>query len=318
MPSAPSGDAIRRVAVVGTGFIGMGFALLFSRHGLEVRVYDESSEALGTLRDRVRSELSVFEDAGLLMGEARDSLLSRIEVADSLAQAVANAQYVQECVPEDLSIKRAAFQAMEEHAAPDAILASSASALGMSEIAANLRSPERCVVAHPTNPPHLLPLIEIVPGQRTNPAVVEAARSFLARVGQEPIVLRREIFGFVLNRLQFALEREAFYLLREGVASVQDIDRAVSEGLGPRWAFTGPFMVEELNATSVRDDLTKFSESIAEMVALLGPWEGPTAGDIDLVERGLAEEFRGRTRDGIYRWRAAGLLGLRAYKNSGS
>ena len=135
------------------------------------------------------------------------------------------------------------------------------------------------MVVHPTNPPHIVPLVEIVPGERTSAATVDTARNLIEAVGQQPIVCQKEVPGFVLNRLQFALEREAFYLAREGVASVADIDRAVSEGLGLRWALMGPFLVEETNAANVRDDLTKFGPAIQELMEIVcRPFAGPTSG----------------------------------------
>src|SRR5439155_10119102 len=136
--------------------------------------------------------------------------------------------------------------------------------------ASETERPERCVVAHPTNPPDVVPLVEVVPGRRTSPATVRAAVDFLRRVGQTPMVCRKEIYGFVLNRLQTALLREALHLHREGVAGAADIDRVVTDGLALRWAFLGPFAVEHTNAASIEEDLTKFGPVIRALFDSLG------------------------------------------------
>jgi 3-hydroxyacyl-CoA dehydrogenase len=192
---------VRRVAVVGAGTIGAGWRRLFERAGLDVLVFDP---------DPSRSTTA------------------------SLAEAVVRADWVQESGPEELAGKRAVFAELDRLAPPGAILASSTSALPMTEIARDVAHPERCVVAHPTNPPDVVPLVEIVPGERTSEATVRAAVDFLRGVGQTPVVCRTEIHGFVLNRLQMALLREALHLHREGVASAADIDRVVTDGLALR------------------------------------------------------------------------------------
>jgi len=275
------------VAVVGAGTIGRSWIEVFVRAGLEVRVHDPLV-AIGD--DRVRA-------------------------CDSLAGAVAGAVWIQESVPEDRALKRTAFAELDRLAPADAILGSSASAIAMTEIATGLERPERCVVVHPTNPPHLVPLVEIVPGELTSEATVERAVSFMRELGQEPIVCRKEIFGFVLNRLQFALVREALFLLREGVASVGDIDRCVTSGLALRWAFLGPFAVEESNAASIEDDLRKFREPIRELFArLCSTLDGPTEDDIELASAGCAAMLDGISHDRLTAYRDEMIVRLRELK----
>src|SRR5262245_49411872 len=180
---------MRTVACIGAGTVGSSWATVFARAGLEVRVHDEDGRRLERLRGR-----------------------PGIETTSDLGAALDGVDYVQESVPEDLAVKRAVFAALDRLAPPGAVLASSASALPMSEIARDLARPERCLVAHPLNPPHVIPLVEIVPGPRTDPAVADAAFAFMERLGQQPILCRKEIHGFVANRLQMALFREALYL----------------------------------------------------------------------------------------------------------
>jgi 3-hydroxyacyl-CoA dehydrogenase len=160
---------------------------------------------------------------------------------------LASAQYVQECVPEDATMKRAVFAELDEIAEADAILASSSSAIPASTFAATLVGRARCLVVHPGNPPYLLRVAELVPAPFTDPAVVASASLLLERVGMLPVLIRREIEGFVFNRLQGAVLREAYCLVRDGVATVEDIDRVMRDGLGPRWSVTGPFETADLN-----------------------------------------------------------------------
>jgi len=308
---------IKSVAVIGTGFIGFGWAHLFCRAGLETRVYDTDTQALDAICRRLPKELAFFRDEGIINDDELEAALSRIKPCRDLAAACAGADYVQECVPEDLQVKQQTFRELDRFSSSQTILASSVSALSMTEIARYVRYAERCVVAHPTNPPHLIPLVEVAGGARTSQETIATTYTFLESIGQKPIICRKEIFGYVLNRLQFALEQEAFYLLREGVATCADIDRCITEGLGLRWALTGPFMVEELNAQNIEDDLRKYGPSIQELIASLGTWQGPDEEDITLASAGVADILAGKTREEVSTWRARCVLALRQVKERG-
>lgn len=292
---------ISRVAVIGAGTIGASFAQLFLDAGLDVALYDPSPAQLERARVRLADR-----DCG-----------SRLALEASLEDAVRRCQYAQECVPEQLDAKRSVFAAMSSAAPADAILASSASAFTASQIAAGARNPERCLVVHPTNPPHLVPLVEVVPAPFTRPAVADAAFRLMQRIGQEPIRCRKEIFGFVLNRLQFALEREAFYLVREGVASAADVDKTVREGLGLRWAFLGPFGVEATNAESIEDDLRKFGTLMSDLFeAVCQPFSGPGEEDISAAIAGVDEMFGDATQDELVAYRDAMVSAVRELKRN--
>jgi 3-hydroxyacyl-CoA dehydrogenase len=175
-------------------------------------------------------------------------VLARLTPVSSLAEAVRNADYIQESAPERLPIKQALYQELATLAKADAIIASSTSGLPASSFTADIVGRERCLVAHPINPPHLIPLVEIVPAPWTRPDVVESTSALMMQVGQVPIRLNREIAGFVVNRLQGAMLGEAFRLVEDGICSATDVDAAVSEGLGLRWFFMGPFETIDLNA----------------------------------------------------------------------
>ncbi len=253
---------VARVAVVGAGLVGASWAVVFARAGLQVRLHDADAQQLPRAQDAVRRSLAALHAAGLL-SEPVAAVLERVRSCVSLSQALADAQYVQESIVESLPAKQALFAAMDPLAPTEAILASSTSAFVTSSFADALPGRGRCVVAHPVNPPHLVPFVEVSGAPFTRDSVVADTLSLMTRVGQSPIHVRREIRGFVLNRLQWTLMAEAYRLVSEGVASAQDIDAAVRDGLGRRWAFMGPFEVGDLNAPDgIADYLARFGPTI--------------------------------------------------------
>ncbi|MGW4339226.1 3-hydroxyacyl-CoA dehydrogenase NAD-binding domain-containing protein [Rhodococcus koreensis] len=291
------------VAVVGAGFIGCSFAAVFARAGYAVSVFDVDSN----YRDGALEHVST-----MLKQTGDENSVQRVRVVDTLEEAASDAVWIQECVPENLEIKAAVFASLDQLARPDAVLASSASELTMSAIADGLLHPERCVVVHPTNPPHLLRFVEVVGGVRTSPEIVDRAVRMMTDVGQCPATLNREVPGFILNRLQVALEREAFALLSENVATVAAIDAAVSEGLGPRWASLGPFAVEETNSASIRDGLTRFRDYFNNLFdALDRPFAGVNESFVELAHTGVLDAYGENCRDDLMRKRDDLLLLLR-------
>jgi 3-hydroxyacyl-CoA dehydrogenase len=312
-----TGARVDRIAVVGGGLIGLGWAIVFARAGIDVAVHDSIPGQEGVFRNRLRHSLESMRRAGVVSSKAAPAIRKRIAWHAGLERALDGAGYVQECTPESIAGKQRVFAELDARIGPEVVLGSSTSTIPMTTIAQDVAHAERCVVVHPTNPPHVVPLVEIVPGERTAAEVVTFAAELMRRVGQSPIVCRREIPGFVLNRLQFALEREAFHLAREGIASVADVDRAVSEGLGMRWALMGPFLVEESNAASIREDLTKFAPAIDDLMAqVCRPFAPLTGSDIDLAERGVAELMGERSHDQLLAFRDELILRLRALKSA--
>ncbi len=223
-----------KVAVVGTGVIGVSWAAHFLAHGLEVVATDPAPDAEERLRAGV---------AAIGLGS-----LDRLTFTTSAGEAAAAADFVQENGPEREDVKHALFAVLDEAARPDVVLASSSSGMLPSVIATGCpHHPERLVIGHPFNPPHVIPLVEVVPGQLTSDAAVEAALAFYTSVGKKPIRLRQELPGHIANRLQAALWQEAYSLVDRGVASVADIDTAISQGPGLRWAVLGPFANQHLS-----------------------------------------------------------------------
>ncbi len=228
-----------RVAVIGTGVIGASWAAWFLARGLEVSTWDPAPGAGDALRRAVAAHWPVLERMCLAPGASPD----RIAVAPSPEAAVDGAGFVQENGPERLDLKRDLFRRMDGVAPPEVVLASSSSTLLMSEVqSACAVAPGRVLLGHPFNPPHLIPLVEVVGGTQTTEASIARAMAFYAEAGKKPIRLRREVRGHVANRLQAALWQEAFHLVREGVADVADIDAAIAHGPGLRWALLGPFV----------------------------------------------------------------------------
>jgi 3-hydroxyacyl-CoA dehydrogenase len=238
--------SVPSIAVVGSGSIGVGWAITFARGGCDVSLFDVDRGRLDAARDEIRSkleDLARFE----LLAEEPAAVAARVTTSSELAGAVRDATFVQECAPEDLALKRDLFARLDRQSEPEAVIASSSSTIPCSQLAAGLPGRDRCLVAHPGNPPYLLPVVELVPAPFTRPDVVEQAAELLERAGMSVVRVRAEIEGFVFNRLQGALLREAYCLVRDGVASVDDVDRVVRDGLGRRWAVIGPFETADLN-----------------------------------------------------------------------
>lgn len=236
-----------RIAIVGAGLIGRAWAIVFARAGCRVAIYDADSQALHACQTLLRENVADLVEHGLI-SEAPDTVLARIEPVSTLAEAVQGAALVQENVRETLEVKLAIFAEMDRLAAADTILASSTSWIPASAFSADLAGRDRIMVAHPVNPPYLVPLVELSPAPWTSPQALARARDLFARAGQSPVLLRKEITGFLLNRIQGAVLNEALNLYAEGYASVEDLDKVMKDGLGMRWSFMGPFETIDLNA----------------------------------------------------------------------
>ena len=232
--------------IIGAGLIGCSWANVFARARWDVRVWDPLAAQRSSAAGRIAASLEELEHAGLL--EDAKQAAARITVCDTLGDAVRGAEYVQESGPETLEAKQKTFAQLDTAAERAAVLASSTSAIVASQFTAELAGRARCIVAHPVNPPHLVPVVEVCGAPWTSSETRDRARDVLRSVGQVPIDVKREIDGFILNRLQVALLTEAFRLVQEGYVSPQDLDHTISDGLGLRWAFMGPFETIELNA----------------------------------------------------------------------
>jgi 3-hydroxyacyl-CoA dehydrogenase len=236
----------RRVAIVGAGLIGRAWAAIFARAGWNVRLTDPHQATLKAAPGLIRDELQALARHGL--ADDPDGAAGRVSIAASLKDAVGDVEFVQENGPEMVEEKIAIFAELDKLAPPDALLVSSTSAITASRFTEMLPGRARCLIGHPVNPPHLIPLVELCGAPWTAPDAVDRARKIYSEIGQVPVTVNREINGFVLNRLQGALLAEAFRLVGEGFISAEDLDHTVKDGLGLRWSFLGPFETIELNA----------------------------------------------------------------------
>lgn len=304
-----------RVAIVGAGLIGSSWAVVFARAGHEVVLHDANPDALNAALSEVDHALSGLERAHLI-GESPRLVASRIRTASDLESAVRDADYVQENVSEDVQVKRKVYAELDALAPVSAVLASSTSGIPASAWSESLPNRSRCLVAHPVNPPHLVPLVELSGAPWTGPDAIERTRQLMLAVGQRPIIVRTEIEGFILNRLQGALLREAFDLFRGGYASSADIDTAVRDGLSLRWSFMGPFETIDLNAPKgIADYCERYGAMYFEMTqgGPSQPWDNETVKRIEAERRQqLPERDLQRRRH----WRDAKLMQLNAFRRS--
>jgi 3-hydroxyacyl-CoA dehydrogenase len=306
-------DVRERVAIIGSGLIGRAWAIVFAGGGCEVALYDAGAGVAEKARNLVAEGLEELAAHGLVRDAT--AAAARVRAAASLADVLDGATFVQENTPERLEMKRTIFADLDRLATPGAILASSTSTIVASAFTESLAGRHRCLVAHPVNPPHLVPLVELVAAPWTAPAVVAKAKAVYEAVGQVPIVVKREVDGFILNRLQAVLLSEAFRLVEDGYVTPQDLDKTLADGLGLRWSFMGPFETIELNAPGgIPDYCARYGPSLSRLSAA-----DPTIYDREKLGRIMAQWPNALTPDQVaarMRWRDRRLAALKAHKRS--
>ena len=310
---------MRKVAIIGTGFIGRAWAICFARAGFEARMWDADPAAIDNAIGYIAPILDDLAEVDLLSGSSKQEVIDRLVPCQTMAGALDGAGYAQESTPERLDDKIAVFRAITEVAAPDAIIASSTSALLPSTFTADCTGRERTIVVHPINPPFLVPACEVVPApwtdERTRRETVEIVRS----IGQVPIAMNREVDGFLMNRMQTALLNEAFSLVNEGIASAADVDAGIRDGLALRWAFMGPYETIDLNAPAgIRDYIERYGATLAKISSSM---TGPVALSPDKlaeVEADLRKQHPAAELPARQRWRDRRLAALVAHKRNAS
>ncbi len=306
-----------RIAIVGSGFIGRGWCVSFARAGHEVRLWDNQPAAGQAAKAYIASLMPDLEVNGLLNGRAPAEILDRIAIAETLEAALDGADHVQENTPELVEVKRAVFSQIADRAAPATVIASSTSALLPSTFTSHVAHRERCLVVHPINPPYLVPAAEVVPAPWTDPEVVARTAALLRSAGHAPLVMKREIDGFIMNRLQGALLEEAFRLVADGVASPEDVDIGIRDGLALRWSFMGPFETIDLNAPGgVRDYVARYQpiyERIFPSTQRRAAWDGPVLETVEADRRARLPADRLGARQA---WRDRRLMALAAHKRA--
>ncbi|MDH2385505.1 3-hydroxyacyl-CoA dehydrogenase NAD-binding domain-containing protein [Bradyrhizobium sp. CER78] len=304
---------IRRVAVIGTGVIGASWTALFLANGLEVVATDVAPDAEAALRRFVAAAWPALQRLGLAPGATQNKLT----FTAALVSAVKNADLVQENGPEKIDFKRTLYKQLDELLPPDVIIASSSSGLTMSEIqSACPAHPERCVIGHPFNPPHLVPLVEIVGGAKTSEETIQRAAEFYTSLGKRTIRLNKEVPGHVANRLQAALAREVYHLVADGVVSVSDVDTALSWGPGLRWGIMGQLMLNHLGGGQggIEHFFQQFTGPITAWWKVLGSPELTPEVQKKLIE-GVHAEAGARSIDELAAERDEILLGLIEMRN---
>ncbi|PAT06085.1 3-hydroxyacyl-CoA dehydrogenase [Corynebacterium hadale] len=299
------------VAIIGAGSIGVSFAIVFASAGFRVKVFEPSPERLVAVPLELESKVTDLVEAGLY-NEQAETILSRVSLFAEISEAIKGVDLVQECVPERIELKREIFSQFIDAVSPNAVLASSSSAITASKISAGLPIAHQTLIAHPGNPPHLLPLIEIVPSEHTESEILQSAREMYKSAGMLPITVQKEIEGFIFNRLQGAVLREAYALVRDRVADVEDIDSVVREGLGKRWSFMGPFETADLNTRGgIKSHAEKLGPAYARMGAERGqhdPWTPDLVSEVEHQRRAVLPLDKWDER---VRWRDRQLLQIK-------
>jgi 3-hydroxyacyl-CoA dehydrogenase len=305
---------MKTVAIVGAGLVGRSWSVVFARAGWKVKISDPSEEIKRELPVRLQQLIDDLEGVGLI--KDGKSVLANITISDTLADALAGVDFVQESGPEQVEAKKAIFAEVDRLAPPNAVIASSSTAIVSSAFTEHVAGRARCLIGHPVNPPHLVPIVEICPAPWTSPEAVKTAREVYESIDQVPVSISREIEGFVINRLQSAVLSEALRLVADGIISPQDLDHTVKNGLGLRWSFIGPFETIELNAPNgIPDYLSRFGPAFQRIAA--DP-PGAKVWDADTVAKlaaawGPPDQAKMKAKAA---WRDKTLAALMAHKKS--
>ena len=306
-----------KIAIVGAGLVGRAWAIVFARAGYPVMLYDANAQTLANSLETVEGNLNDLKEFGLI-SEAPSAIRARMTAAKSLKEVLDGAAYAQESTLENVEIKKQIFAEMDAAAAPNTILASSTSTYMTSAFATEVKGRHRCLVAHPVNPPYLIPLVEVSPAPFTSPDVAQRTYDLMLAVGQKPIMMHKETQGFILNRLQWALMAEAYRLVDDGYVGVEDLDKCLKDGLGLRWSFIGPFEVGDLNAPGgIADYSRRFGPMIYEMDSSAQSnarkWSDELLAKIEKERRQYMQVADIGVRS---KWRDRRLMGLMAHKRS--
>ncbi|XP_045208459.2 lambda-crystallin homolog [Mercenaria mercenaria] len=262
----------KSVAIIGCGLVGQSWAIVFSTAKFHVRIFDTLPGKLSDGMVSIQKKMEDLEEKGCLRGTiSAAEALKFVKATDAIEQCVSGASYVQECVFEDFNLKRSVFEEAEKYVSKDAILASSTGNIFPSRLSEGMKLKDRIIVSHPLNPPHLVPLVEIISAPWTDPTVVAGARTILNDAGQVPIVAKKETAGFIICRIQHTITAECFKLIRDDVISVSDLDKLMPHGLGLRYAFLGALETSYLNANGMKHFCSMYGEPLYELQKQSGP-----------------------------------------------
>ena len=296
-----SAEQVKKVGVIGAGTMGHGIAQAYAQEGYPVTITDAAKSALTGVEDRIKSNLGTLAREGLIPEKELENIMGRITVVDNLENAVRDADLVTEAVFEDLPTKTGIFHEMEKFCSPECLLASNTSSFPMTQISSQMEKPERAIVTHWMNPPYLVPLVEVVPGEKTSEETCKTAHEILVKIKKVPVKVQKEILGFLVNRIQSAMNREVYHLVEVGAASAEDIDRAVVTSLGFRLAFLGPLLVRDLAGLDVE---CKVADTI---LPVLDSSTQPNRLLKDMVDRG---DYGTKTGKGFFSYTPESIVEL--------
>ncbi len=290
---------IKKAACVGAGVIGYSWALYYSLKKLSVTVYDLTEDKLNLAKKRIHESLINLEKNNVVSESEILEIESRICYTTSMEEAVKDVQFITESGPENYEVKQNMVEEMEKYTADDTIIASSTSGLLVTEIAKNAKHPERFIGAHPYNPPHLIPLVELTKGDKTDEHVLEVAKEFYQSIDKEPVVLQKEALGFICNRIQMAVYREVCNLVMNGVCTIEDADKAVTYGPGLRWAIMGPSLIFELGGGEGHIDglMKHLNPSISLWLHDMADFKDFPEEFPEVARKGVEEALKNRPRE---------------------
>jgi carnitine 3-dehydrogenase len=303
---------VQSVAIIGTGVIGSSWATFYSSKGFMVKMYDiEPSLSQKGLR-MAKGYVEVLRVRGLLPEDACKKAMADMSVVNDLPEAVKEVQLVQESAAENYEIKQQLFKVMDAETPPDVILASSSSGLLMTEIQKVTQHPGRCLIAHPFNPPHLIPLVELVPGEATDDYTMSEMRSFFEELGKIPVVLKKEAPGHIANRLAAALWREATDIVLKGIASVEDVDKALFAGPGIRWALMGQHLIYHLGGGEggIEHFIDHLGPAFEQWWESMATWTSLPPEAKSILAKGVNWELKGKSLREVTQWRDDKLIKL--------
>ena len=291
---------MKNIGVIGGGLIGASWAAIFSKSGFNVFVYDPFPDVFDTYKSRVTSFLEELKSIDETINV--EESLNRIRENVTIEDLCSNVEYIQESAPEILSVKQELFAKLDNLAPEEVVIGSSSSAMPISSITQNLKGQHRCIITHPANPPHLIPCVEICPGANTSDKTIEKTKEIFTASGASIVNVKKEIDGFILNRLQGALLNEAMRLYSDGYASSDEIDATIRDGLGLRWAFMGPFETIDLNAPGgIKDYISRYGPIFVEMAknqTKIPDWSEEAGEKLELERRKILghDELEGRAK----------------------
>ena len=303
------------VGLVGVGLIGRAWANVFSRAGWNVNCWDANRDATAAAPGLVADSLRDLARHGLVADA--QAAAKRVRSSATMEEAVAGVDFVQESGPETIEAKLDIWKRLDPAAPAEAVLVSSSSAIVASRFTEGLKGRHRCLIAHPVNPPHVVPIVELSPAPWTSPEAVKRARAVYESVGQVPMELKKEIDGFILNRMQAVLLSEAFRLVAEGYCTPDDLDKTIAHGLGLRWSFMGPFETIEMNAPGgIPDYCARFSKTMSGLASRPFPSDTFEPENVALIMAGRGRPLSADEIAKKSRWRDERLAALQAFKKA--